>query len=64
MIRSLRRECLDHAIIWNERHLRRVLAACADYDNAIRTHLALGIDAPEPCGVACEGEVVAMPILG
>jgi transposase InsO family protein len=27
IIGSIRRECLDHVIIFDERHLRRVLAA-------------------------------------
>ena len=31
MIGSIRRECLDHIVIFNERHLRRVLSSYVDY---------------------------------
>ena len=31
MIGSIRRECLDHVVIFNERHLRHVLASYVDY---------------------------------
>jgi hypothetical protein len=30
-IRSIRRECLDHVVVFNERNLLRVLALCVDY---------------------------------
>jgi transposase InsO family protein len=31
LIGSIRRECLDHAVVFNEAHLRRILAAYASY---------------------------------
>ncbi|MGA8568998.1 MAG: integrase core domain-containing protein, partial [Candidatus Binataceae bacterium] len=31
VIGSIRRECLDHVLIFNERHLRRVLSSYVDY---------------------------------
>jgi len=31
VIGSIRRECLDHIVIFNERHLRRVLSSYVDY---------------------------------
>src|SRR5258708_23495248 len=31
VIGSIRRECLDHVVIFNERHLRRILSSYADY---------------------------------
>jgi len=46
VIGSIRRECLDHVIIFGEAHLRRLLATYAAYYNGIRTHLALDKDAP------------------
>ncbi len=64
VIGSIRRECLDHVIVWNEVHLRRLLAAYADYYNTSRTHLALGKDAPDGRTVEREGEVVAVRVLG
>ncbi|HME69822.1 MAG TPA: integrase core domain-containing protein, partial [Myxococcota bacterium] len=46
-IGSLRRECLDHMIVLNERQASRILSAYACYYNRARTHLALDKDAPE-----------------
>src|SRR3981189_3560767 len=48
LIGSIRRECLDHAVVLGEAHLRRILAAYASYYNGFRTHLSLGKDAPAP----------------
>ncbi len=45
---SLRRECLDHVIVLNERHLGRILSDYRQYYNRSRTHLALQKDAPDP----------------
>ncbi len=38
LIGSIRRECLDHAIICGETHLRRVLKSYADYYNRALEH--------------------------
>src|SRR2546430_3688071 len=46
LIGTVRRECLDHVLIFGERHLRRILALYSSYYNQTRTHLALGKDAP------------------
>jgi transposase InsO family protein len=58
VIGSLRRECLDHVIVLNERHLRRLLKECLAYYHGYRTHLGLGKDCPEtravePPGLGC-----------
>jgi hypothetical protein len=37
---SIRREYLDHVVIFNERHLRRVLPSYVDYYHRTRTHLS------------------------
>ena len=63
MIGSIRRECLDHVIIFGEAHLRRVLAAYAAYYNGIRTHLALAKDAPVSRPVQSVGRIVVIPVL-
>jgi putative transposase len=39
---------LDHAIVLNERHLRRLLRAYVSDYHSSRTHLSLGKDSPEP----------------
>jgi hypothetical protein len=44
LIGSIRRECLNHIVIGNTAHLRRVLKEYADYYNNDRTHLALDKD--------------------
>jgi hypothetical protein len=47
VIGSIRRECLDHVIVFNENSLRRILSAYCAYYHAWRTHLSLGKDALE-----------------
>ncbi len=63
---SIRRECLDHVIVWNERSLRRTLHNYFAYYQWSRTHLALGKDAPESRAVEPpeQGRVVAIPQVG
>ena len=40
LIGSIRRECLDHVLVFGEAHLHRVLKAYAAYYNNLRTHLS------------------------
>jgi putative transposase len=51
VIGSIRRECLDHLIVFNESSLERHLQAYADYYHRSRTHLALDKDCPQTCAV-------------
>src|SRR6202040_3769970 len=46
LIGSIRRECLDHIIVFSEAHLRRNLKSYADYYNSVRTHRSLHKDPP------------------
>lgn len=48
LIGTLRRDCLDHVIVVNERHLRRLVARYLDYYHDWRTYLSLSKDAPNP----------------
>ena len=64
LIGSIRRECLDHIVVFGEAHLRRILAAYADYYNEVRTHLSLSKDSPGHRSVQRYGQVVTQPILG
>ena len=64
LIGSIRRECLDHVVVFNERHLRHLLTSYQDYYNDVRTHLSLQKDAPSPREVCSVGCVLALPILG
>ena len=48
VIGTIRRECLDHMIVFNERSLCRHLQRFLEYYHRNRVHLALGKDTPEP----------------
>jgi transposase InsO family protein len=63
VIGSIRRECLDHIVIFNERHLRRVLSSYLDYYQSTRTHLSLDKDCPDPRPIMPPriGRIVAIP---
>ena len=62
---TLRRECLDHMIILNEKHLHGVLNEYInDYYNVSRTHMSLEKDSPVPRPVQVNGRIVSKPILG
>ena len=66
LIGTVRRECLDRVLIFGEAHLRQILssyAAYAAYYNEVRTHLALGKDAPLGRAVQRTGAIVAISIL-
>jgi transposase InsO family protein len=66
LIGSIRRECLDHIIIFEERSLRRTLSAYVRYYHSWRIHLSLGKDAPQPRRTQDpgEGQVFEFPELG
>lgn len=66
VIGSIRRECLDHLVIFNERHLRRVLSSYVNYYHRTRTHLSLDKDCPEqrPTQAPRAGEIFAIPQVG
>ena len=64
LIGSIRRECLDHIVVFGEAHLRRILAAYAVYYNELRTHLSLGKDSPCRRPVQRLGQLASQPILG
>jgi transposase InsO family protein len=66
MIGTIRRECLDHTIVLNEMHLRRLLREYLAYYHGCRTHLGLGKDCPESRAVDPpeRGVVVEMPMVG
>ena len=57
---------LDHVIVLNERHLRRLLTKYMAYYHRFRTHLSLAMDCPEPRPVEPPeaGDVVAVPEIG
>ena len=66
VIGSIRRECLDHLVIFNQRHLRRVFTSYLEYYHRTRTHLSLDKDCPEqrPIQVPKVGKIIAIPQVG
>jgi putative transposase len=66
LIGTLRRECLDHVLVLNETHLRRLLSQYLIYYHRARTHLSLDKDAPEPRLVERleQGRIVETPMVG
>jgi putative transposase len=66
VIGSIRRECLDHVIVWNERGLCRQLRRYVAYYNQWRPHLSLDKDAPlsRPRQPSSAGRIVQIPEVG
>jgi transposase InsO family protein len=64
LIGSIRRESLDHLVVFGEAHLRAALKAYASYYNEVPTHLSLAKDAPDFRGPHKIGRIAAIPILG
>jgi transposase InsO family protein len=64
LIGSIRRECLDHVVVFGERHLRHVLYCYMEYYNATRTHLSLEKDPPITRTIQSVGRIQSCPILG
>jgi len=67
LIGTLRRSCLDHFLICNERHLHKVLSEMIAWYNSGRVHQGLdGIPDPDPDlekPVPTSARVIAIPIL-
>src|SRR5271154_1517100 len=64
LIGSIRRECLDHVVVFGEPHLRHLLLSYMNYHNEVRTHLSLEKDAPVSRAVERAGQILCRPILG
>ena len=66
LIGSIRRECLDHIVIFNEHHLRDVLSKYFEYHHKARTHLSLNKDCPQPRHIQppSAGKIIALPQVG
>src|SRR6202140_285432 len=66
LIGSIRRGCLDHVLVLNERGLRRILRSYFDYYERSRTHLSVAKDAPDtrPVQLPAMGKVVEIAEVG
>jgi len=64
-IGSIRRECLDHRIVLDERHLRLILKRYIAYYHGVRPHLSLQRNAPvQRKAESARGRVIAIPHVG
>ena len=64
LIGSIRRDCLNHFVILNARHLKRILASYFVYYHGSRTHLGLDKQCPIPRQVSSIGRIITIPQLG
>ncbi len=67
LIGTIRRECLDHLIVFSERGLYRHLQSFTEYYHRSRTHLALSKDSPEPRPIQTPEagrSIIAIPQVG
>ena len=66
LVGSIRRECLDHVIVFNEASLYSHVKSYITYYHRSRTHLGLGKDTPEtrPIQTPSDGKIVAIPEVG
>ena len=66
VIGSIRRDCLDHVVIFNEKHLHMILTDYFDYYHKCRTHLGLEKDCPNTRVVEEpeKGKVIQFPKVG
>ncbi len=68
LIGSIRRDCLDHVIVLNESHLKRILTSYFEYYNNDRTHCSLAKDTPNARPFkfrpASSAKVIALPRVG
>jgi putative transposase len=64
LIGSIRRDCLNHFVILNARHLKRILTRYFAYYHGSRTHLGLDKQCPIPRQVASIGRIIEIPQLG
>ena len=66
VIGTIRRECLDHVIVFNERSLYRHLRDFIEYYHRTRTHLGLQKDTPEfrPVQSTEAGRIISIPEVG
>jgi transposase InsO family protein len=64
LIGTIRRECVDHLVVFGEAHLRRVLIKFAAYYNECRIHRSLNKDAPFHRAIERLGAITARPVSG
>jgi transposase InsO family protein len=63
LIGTIRRECLDHMIVFGETHLRWILGRYAAYYNGSRIHRSLDKDSPFHRAIEHLGIITSRPVL-
>jgi len=68
-LRSVRQECLDHLLIFQEKQLQRVFNGYVMYFNQARPHQGITQQIPEqrrsiPCAQDARNKVIARPVIG
>ena len=66
LVGSIRRECLDRVIVFNERQLRQILVSYFEYYHKVRPHRSLEHDSPVPRPIESPncGKVIELPLVG
>jgi putative transposase len=68
LIGSIRRECLDHVIALNEKHLQEILSSYFEYYNQDRTHCGLDKDVPAERPIqrkpSSDSKIIKLPRVG
>jgi transposase InsO family protein len=66
LIGTIRRECLDHLIVINKRHLHRILSSYLDYYHLARCHRSLDHNSPVPRSIEPpeQGHILAISQVG
>lgn len=65
-VRTVRQECLDHILVFGERHLKRILREYGTHYNRERPHRGLSLETPEPKSdqICIDGKIVRVARLG
>jgi len=64
VVGTFRRECLDHMLVLNEKHLLTIVGEFVTYYNDERPHRTLGLDTPLQSRRHSLGSIRSTPVLG
>jgi len=61
---SLRRECLDHVLVLDDRHFQRVVAEYVRYHNGARPHQGIRQQTLVPAERPVDRKIITLPVFG